>query len=38
MRVYNAGFSGMDLNYGIGHFSDEFGEGKIFGDAKMVGI
>lgn len=38
MRIYNAGFSGMDLNYGIGHFNDEFGEGKIFGDTKMLGI
>lgn len=38
LRIYNAGFSGMTTSWAVQNLANEFGPGKPYSDAKMVGI
>lgn len=38
LRIYNAGFSGKNLQWGIDNFDLEFGKNSAYNDVKMIGI
>ena len=38
LRIYNAGFTGKTLSWGVDNFEAEFGDGTAYSDVKMIGI
>lgn len=38
LRIYNAGFAGRSIDWGLSNIESEFGSGTSYEDVKMIGI